>query len=135
MKKQVILFVILVVVICGFSGLFFYRANRTNMEFAKEAQIHFRYGDKNISQILTAHETEEVKSIFTNKKMYRDNPSCGFSTDVSIRFNKAQTFCIACDTCPVIYWREKNRYFSITEAEKEQLYQLLESYGCSFPCL
>ena len=76
-----------------------------------------------------------LKTLFDGKIMYRDNPSCGFSETVSIIFDQKQTFCIAQDNCPIVYWKEKNRYITLSEDEKNQLRDLLEPYGFCFPCL
>ncbi len=105
------------------------------MEFAKTGNAVFKYNGVNISCPITNQELCLIKSIFDKKKMYMDNPSCGFSDDISVRFNDSQTVCFACDTCPIIYWKEENRYFSITEKEKMQLYNVLENYGFLFPCI
>lgn len=48
-----------------------------------------------------------VKTIFNGKKLYKDNLSCGFSEAVSIKFDDEHTFCIARDTCQIVYWEEK----------------------------
>ena len=84
---------------------------------------------------MESEEVELLKSIFDGKIMYKDNPACGFSEDISIKFNKEQTFCIACDTCPIVYWKEENKYIKLSEEEKARLYKLLELYDFSFPCL
>lgn len=76
-----------------------------------------------------------LKTLFDGKIMYRDNPSCGFSETVSIIFDQKQTFCIAQDNCPIVYWKEKNRYITLSEDEKNQLRDPLEPYGFCFPCL
>lgn len=136
LKKIIWLLVVLILMsIAIILGVFYSRANRLNMEFAKEAEVCFIYGDTNVLTQLNDKELELIKALLNSKRMYKDNLSCGFSEDASIRFNKSQTFCIACDTCPIIYWKEKDRYIKLTEDEKSQLYNLLEAYGCFFPCV
>jgi hypothetical protein len=108
---------------------------KTNMEFAKEAEVCFIYGEVVVSENLDDKEVEMLKEIFDNKIMYKDTPSCGFSKDISVRFNQSQTFCVARDTCPIVYWMEEDRYIRLTDEEKLLLYNLLESYGFEFPCV
>jgi len=131
-KKVLILALgILFVVVCFF--IFF--INRINMEFAATAETRFVYGGVNEKNQLDAKELEIIKSIFDGKTMTMDSPSCGFTENVSIVFNDSDTFCIACDTCPIVYWIEEGRYIKLTEEEKEQLYSILEKYGFRFPCI
>lgn len=105
------------------------------MELVKEAEVCFQYGNTDALHRLSDKEVEFIKTIFNGKKMYKDNLSCGFSEAVSIKFDHEQTFCIAQDTCPIVYWKEKNRYIRLSEDEKTQLYNLLEPYGFFFPCV
>ena len=135
MKKSFLSLVVLFSIIMVILGVNYLRVNRVNMEFVEEADVCFIYGDTDILCRLGDKELETIKAIFNDKKMYKDNPSCGFSEDVSIKFNKEQTFCIARDTCPILYWKEENRYIKLSEYEKTQLYYLLEPYGFFFPCV
>lgn len=105
------------------------------MELVKKAEVCFQYGNTDAINLLTDKETEYVKTIFNGKKLYKDNLSCGFSEAVSIKVDDEITLCIARDTCPIVYLKEKNRYIRLTEDEKTQLYNLLEPYGFIFPCV
>lgn len=67
----------------------------------------FRYGDSDVSVSISNEQLTVIKTIFNNKVMYRDNPSCGFSEDVALVFNEFQTFCIVRDTYPVVCWKEQ----------------------------
>ena len=113
-----------VVVICLQFGI-------VNMMFVEEATVCFR---DEVHQ-LNDNELTSIKNIFNGKIMYRENLYCGFSEEVSIKFDQGKTFCIAQDSCPVVYWKEKDKYITLSEDELTQLYKLLEPYGFSFPCL
>lgn len=115
--------------------LAFYIFNKTNLDFVKRGRAVFKYANTDISQQLSDEDCEKIINIFDNKIMYNDEPSCGFDENISIIFNNSQTFCIACDTCPVIYWKEKDKYFRISEDKKNQLYSILNNYGFIFPCI
>ena len=116
-------------------GIICFSIRKTNMEFAKEAEACFIYGDVTTSQYLEGKDLETLKEIFDDKILFKDDSSCGFSEDISVRFNQSQTFCIARDTCPIVYWLEEDRYIRLTEEEKLLLYDLLEPYGFEFPCI
>ena len=135
LKKRYILVLFIIVIIAIYIGVICLSTNRINMDDIKEGEISFVYGDTNILHSLDNEELSLVKAIFNNKKVYNDNPSCGFSENISIKFDKSQTFCIACDTCPVVYWMEEDRYIRLMEEEKSKLYILLKTYGAFFPCI
>lgn len=112
---------------------------RTDMDFATEATTVFirdsvdRPVDR--TQTVSDDDLEAIKALFDGKLLYRDTPSCGFDEEISLRFNGTETFCVANDTCPVVYWKEKDCFFRLSETEQRQLYALLEPYGFYFPCI
>jgi len=122
----------MVIVCCG---ILWFQCERVNMDFVKDATAIFVYKNNNIVHQLNDDEVSTIKNIFNGKKMYSDNPSCGFDETISVKFNNTQTFCIARDTCPIVYWKEKNTYIKLSESEKNILYDLLSQYGFFFPCL
>lgn len=124
--------IIFIVILLG--GIYL-RLDKVNMDSVKKVEVCFQYGNTNAINQLSDREVASVKTIFNGKKLYKDNLSCGFSEAVSIKFDDEHTFCIARDTCPIVYWEEKNRYIRLTEDEKTQLYNLLEPYGFIFPCV
>jgi len=109
--------------------------DKVDMKFAKKAEVYFQYDNVDVSQSLNNDELDLLKGIFDGKMLFHENFSCGFSETISIKFNGAQTFCIARDTCPIVYWKEKNKYIRLSEDEKLRLYHLLEQYGFFFPCV
>lgn len=134
-RKFLVLIVLILVLVSVILGIMHFSIRKTNMEFVKEAEVCFIYGEVTTSQYLEDNEVETLKEIFGDKRMYKDTPSCGFSEDISVRFNQSQTFCIARDSCPIVYWMEEDRYIRLTEEEKVLLYNLLEPYGFEFPCV
>lgn len=111
------------------------KRNSTNMSFVKTAKIIYIHNDKNIVQPLSNKETVFLKNIFHKRKMYHDNPSCGFPEKICIKFNDSDTFCIARDTCPIVYWVEKDCYIKLTEKQAKNLRAFLAEYGAVFPCI
>ena len=135
MKIRILIFCILLSVIVGLLWEKHMSVYCVNIELPKEASVCFVRGKTDCLQYLEYKEVELLRAILNGKKTYKDNLSCGFSESVSIKFDNEQTFCIAQDTCPIIYWKEKDRYIKLSEDEKTQLYNLLEPYGVSFPCV
>ena len=127
MKANIVIFICIVCCIVS-AVLIVLLNNRTDLAFVKTAKSVSWRGQTELS----TEETIQICAIFDGKILYRDNLSCGFSENVAVVFNENQTFCIACDSCPIVYWKEKNKYFNITEAQKKQLYSILKEHGLSF---
>ena len=94
----------------------------------------FRYGDVDISKPLSDEDTEAIRAIFNGKSLFSDSPSCSFDENVALIID-GNTYCIACDTCGIVYIVEKDEYFSLTDKENESVRDLLCEYGFIFPCL
>ena len=135
MKKAILILSTIIVIVVILLGVIYLRQDKVNLYLVKKAEVYFQYGNTDTINQLSNNEMESVKTILNGKKLYKDNLSCGFSEAVSIKFDDEHTFCIARDTCPIIYWKEKNRYIRLTENEKTQLYNILEPYGFIFPCV
>jgi len=96
------------------------------------ANLIYVYDGKDINETLSSEESELLRKIFNNKTLYSDNPSCGFTEEVSIRFDDL-AFCIACDDCPVVKLGEK--VIKISIKDRKTIVQIFEKYGGKFPCV
>lgn len=136
MKKiLIIVLILLVAVMIPMIGVASIQANIVDIPTPDEGKVIFEYEEADICLFITNEELKLIANIFNGKTMYKDNPSCGFSESVAVQLDNSHTFCIARDGCPVVYWKEENRYFSITEEEKINLHNLLKSFGVYFPCI
>jgi len=134
-KKLLLLFGLLLLIVIVFSGFFYFPLKVMDLKNVTEANVYFQHDTIEASGRLNDTELASLKAIFNGKIAYRDNPSCGFSDNVSIKLGSNQTLWIAHDTCPVIYWKEENRYITLSEDEQTLLYNLLKAYGFRFPCV
>ena len=131
MKKYIVIFGSLLLI----SLLIFSFASCSRVEVAEgEIVAVFRYGDTDITQILSDEDSIAVRNIFDGKTMASDSPSCGFSENVALVV-AGNTYCIACDNCGKIYNIEKDKYFNLSDKENEILRSLLCEYGFTFPCV
>lgn len=136
MKKiLIIVLILLVAVMIPMIGVASIQANIVDIPTPDEGKVIFEYEEADICLFITNEELKLIANIFNGKTMYKDNPSCDFSESVAVQLDNSHTFCIARDGCPVVYWKEENRYFSITEEEKINLHNLLKSFGVYFPCI
>ena len=103
-----------------------------NIPDMANAVLTFKYNDSNIEVSLSEKESKTIRSIFYGRNLYTDTPSCGFSEEVSIRFGD-MVFCIACDNCAII--RYNDRYFSVSDNDREVINSIFEKYGGFFPCI
>ena len=94
----------------------------------------FEYGDKDILTEISDSELKEIINIFESKDLYTDEPSCSFSENISVIIDDSH-FCIANDECGIVYLKEENKYFNLTDNENKRLREILVGYGFSFPCL
>lgn len=117
------------------SCIAFFTLNIVNTKELINGTVIFIYGDNNINESLSQNDLNFLIDLFDNKIMYRDDPSCGFSKNVSILFNDSEYFCFACDTCPVVYWESRNKYFRLSDLEYKELVEMLSEYGVFFPCI
>ncbi len=71
---------------------------------------------------------------------FKDSPSCGFDTDVSITFTVGNdqreiTLCPACDGCPIFRVGDGDYYIKISDDERRMFDSIVEKYGMVFPCI
>lgn len=112
-----------------------FRSNRTNISEIDNGMAVFQYGDVNISKKISNEDLNAIKNIFDDKKLYKDSPSCGFNENISVVLDETQVFCIACDKCPIIYYKNEGLYFKLSEQENELVRNILIQYGFYFPCV
>lgn len=108
---------------------------RVNIVSNGSCKVIFKCENIDICHELPKEKTMLIKKTFNRKIVYKENHSCGFSENVSVKFKNSQTFCFARDGCPIIFWKEKNKYFKVSEEEILLLHDLLEEYGFYFPCV
>ena len=130
MKKKIIIFIsiciLLVILIVNFSTVII--VGKQNVT------VRYIYGDKNITTELSEEDAALVTEILNGKHVsVFDLPSCGFDENVSVKINE-NTFCIACDECGTVYFKERNGYISLDDDENEQLREILSDYGFEWPC-
>jgi len=110
--------------------------NYIDTSFATEVSLKYYYIDKEIDKVIT--DENDIRIIKENLKgvSYSDNPSCGFSLDISIKFSdgeKSITVCPACDSCSKARVEGSRRYIDIKD--RKALEDVLEKYGMTFPCV
>ena len=139
MIKRIGLFLIIIIAIgvIGISLRIFLQP-KFNVDFATSVFVTYKYDKQDIKQKINDKNTiNQLKSILKGRT-FVDTPSCGFSTDISITFSnnkKSVTLCPACDGCPIIRINDSNKYFAISDEDREKLNRLLAEYGFEFPCV
>ena len=98
--------------------------------------VVYRYAGKDIETVLSQADSDAIKKIFQGKRLTRDYPACGFSSEVSVRFAAGSlVFCPACDGCGIIYLEKADKYFTISPKNTQRLHGILGKYGFAFPCV
>ena len=109
----------------------------TNIPEPTTGSVRFDYTDNTV-QVLQ----EDLKQLYKNmnhRVLRWDNSSCGFGEDVSMTLidenGQEHHFWFACDTCPIVYYKEQNRYFNLSNKEDAEIKEILSTYGFYFPCI
>jgi hypothetical protein len=131
LKKYIVITSIALAFLLGGLLVFNVLIPKTNIS-AENASLFYVYDDIEINEQLSLEESVLLKTMFNNKRLYPDNPSCGFTENVSIRFDDL-VFCIACDGCEIIEF--ENKYFKISKSDRETVNRIFEKYGGLFPCI
>jgi hypothetical protein len=100
-----------------------------------EVILVYNYDDKKIYEIINnKNEIMELKTLLKGN-VIKDNPSCGFSEDISITFTGENNLmlCPALDSCGIIRIGTTNRYINISENNRKKLELFLGKYGFKFP--
>ena len=101
-KKTILLSAVPIIAVAAvLLSLMLLRGGRLAVGSEEPAEV--RFADSVYT--LSSDDTKELRGIFAGKRLYRDNPSCGFDENASVKFGDSQTFCIAKDTCPIVYWK------------------------------
>lgn len=112
------------------------KKNYIDTSFATEVSLKYYYIDKKIDTVIT--DERDIRIIKENLKgaSYSDNPSCGFSLDISIKFSDGKKniiICPACDSCSKARIGDSRRYIDIKD--RKALEDVLKKYGMTFPCV
>ena len=130
MRKKIIImisvFVFLVLLIVNFSTVIIISNENVTARYV--------YGDKNITTELSDEDAKIVTKILNGKHVsVFDLPACGFDENVAVIIN-GRCFCIACDECGTVYYKERNGYISLNDNENEQIRNVLSKYGFEWLC-
>lgn len=126
--------IILTMIVCGLALCFCACGSTVKIDTNEKAVARFAYGDKDIETGFASEDFKEIAVMFEGKSLYKDSPSCSFDENIAIVIGDDH-FCIANDTCGVVYFKEKDKYFSLTDEENEKLRDMLMDYGFTFPCV
>ena len=133
--KKSIFFICIAICITILSGMSLLLSNSVDIKDSTGGTVIFNYDGSNINEYLSQDDLNFIIKLFDNKIMYRDDPSCGFTKNTSILLDDSEYFCFARDSCPVIYWANRIKYFKLSNSEYKSLIKMLSEYGVFFPCV
>ena len=130
-KKKILLSAVPIIAVAAvLLSLMLFRGGRLAVGSEEPAEV--RFADSVYT--LSSDDTEELRGIFAGKRLYRDNPSCGFDENASVKFGDSQTFCIAKDTCPIL--EGKGRIYKARRRRKNAIIRFVEAFRLFVPvCL
>ena len=105
--------------------------NRVHIKYVKNGSVHFKDDGIDVTEKLSEEDLETIKGIFDGKLLYPEHLYWGYSEDSSISLEDGtEKYYISFDTCPVVYDKNRNEYFNISEKENDTIRSLLRKYGC-----
>ena len=129
-KKSVFLVLVLVLLL----AVIYVNRNTLRIGNPDYAVLTYSYEDIYIWEELYGGDVDAVVKILDGKIETPDNPSCGFSEDISITIG-GNTFALACDHCGIVKNCTTGKYISISDAERDILEKLFTGRGGKFPCV
>lgn len=139
--KRITVVIILAVtlVLCAIIVFLVVNSFRLDTDRYSRAVAIFEYEDSNIHEGIIKSDCEDIARLLENKQLHKGKDTCGFSDVISVVFktenDERMTFCIARDTCGVIYIKELDRYIHLSNDEMKKLRSILDDYGMYFPCI
>lgn len=131
MKKKLVLVLVAFLCVTLLVVNFFY----VRISSKETGTARYIYRDKNISTEISREDMNKIVGILNGKTI--DPlilPACGFDENIAVVIN-GKTFCVACDECGTVYYKEHNGYISLDDNENEQLRNILSGYGFEWPCV
>lgn len=111
-------------------GYFTVNVNKNDVGTAR-----YIYGEKNIETEISPEDMAVIADIFNKKSInILEMPSCGFDENIAVVIGN-KTFCVACDKCGTVYFKERKGYLLLNDNENEQLRKILSDYGFEWPCV
>lgn len=133
MKRAVIIFAILFLVVLILAAVLL-GIDLVKIKAAQNGSLVFTIGKNSVNSDLASEDLDAVMDLFNGKVCTYDNPSCGFGEEFQIIIHTndgSHIFYIAQDSCGIVYWKNKQKYFRLSDRENTYLRSLLnKTYGC-----
>jgi len=127
-KIVIVLVLVLILEIC-------FQIMPFNVDFADKVYMKFYYDETKIDcEITDENDIRELKKIFRTVSFSHSlfgTPSCGFSTNISLTFQKGDKKIIICpggDTCGNIRIGESNRYLLFSSKKLKKFDEIFGKY-------
>jgi len=118
--------------------MLFLSQKKTDFTVAIEIKLAYVYGEQEVHMSVEQPDLAKIVTLLNKRRLYKDNPSCGFATDISLTFiieGKEFIVCPACDGCGIFKVHDTPYYFSVSEKDWEEIESILKKYGMAFPCV
>lgn len=137
MKKKIVypVGIVLAFLQIGVCALFL-KPEKFHTKERKDCSVSYLSGNTLMTKRLDPADEKTILNMLDGCRMYRDNLSCGFGKEASLRFGSNDTeLYFSQDTCGFVYSVQDEKYLSLSDADKTVLFDILGNYGLTFPCL
>ena len=123
--KKLFWIIFVLVSVCGILFIIFSFSNMPNVS---HGSVNYKVNEQNTTISLSNEDLSFLRKTFNGKFLYKGNLYCGFEESTSVVLGD-QIFCIACDGCAKVYWKNQNKYFNLSNREYLALMECLKKYG------
>lgn len=132
MKKILIIIIIIFVIVIILLGGYYNKEKLLLDEKTQKCKLIYVDDNIIIDSTLSTEETSTLFNIFNNKKLFKENLSCGFDDTMLFNFGGSEIL-IASDGDPFFYVKEKDKYIKVSTEEMEWIKTLIKKYGGEIP--
>lgn len=137
-KYQFIAAIVLIIAIFIVPFALINHSNKVSITQESNIILVFKHNDIVIEKELIDEERKQLINIINNRKyiskFFMGELSCGFSENIALLIND-EMYEIACDNCPYILVKSKDKYLEFNDNEKKIIEDIFEKYGGYFPCV
>ena len=127
--KRMILFVL-----CFCLSLLLCSCTKVSVKENAPVYLVYNYNDVSVNTQLSEDQAQKILHILDKKRLFSDDPSCGFNEEISFKI-EGKTYAPACDDCGLIKECSSGKYMNISKTERDIVEEIFLAYGGHFPCV
>ena len=133
-KIAVVIIIVVIVILCLalLFGMFFTNKPSSSSQIFIEQNWEYNDSPPHKIEITDSEDYSFLLTLFSKRRLVLpDSPSCPFETlKITFEHNgKSLDFYPATDSCSIVQYGDKDKYFNISDEDRERLCKLWQKYG------